>query len=85
MNSISRAVQAAGGKQSDLARILGVTPQAVNQWVQGTRPVPAQHCLAIEQATAGSVSRHDLRPDVFGPAPTDQPAANDPEAPGLAA
>lgn len=80
MKPISLAVEAAGGKQSDLAKVLGVTPQAVNQWVLGTRPVPAQHCLAIEQATAGKVTRHDLRPDVFGPAPANQPAANDDSA-----
>lgn len=72
MNPISRAIDAIGGKQADLAIRLGVTPQAVNQWVQEKRPVPAQHCIAIETATAGAVTRHDLRPDVFG-----APAAND--------
>lgn len=29
---------------------------------------------AIETATAGEVTRHDLRPDVFGPAPADKAA-----------
>lgn len=69
MNPISRAVEAIGGKQADLANVLGVTPQAVNQWIQAKRPVPAQHCIGIEQATNGTVTRHDLRPDVFGPPP----------------
>lgn len=47
-----------------MARLLGVKPQAVNQWAKGRRPIPARHVLAIEAATG--VSRHVLRPDVFG-------------------
>lgn len=31
--------------------------------------VPAEHVRAIEWATGGQVTRHDLRPDVFGAAP----------------
>lgn len=46
-----------------MARRLGVSPQAVNEWKQGNRPVPVVHCLAIEQATEGKVTRRDLRPD----------------------
>lgn len=30
---------------------------------------------AIEQATAGAVTRHDLRPDIFDPAPKRKRAA----------
>ncbi|MBA0360988.1 helix-turn-helix domain-containing protein [Stenotrophomonas maltophilia] len=66
MNAIATAVQRHGSGQAGLARLLGVTPQAVNQWVSGTRPVPSRHVLAIESATG--VSRHLLRPDVFGSA-----------------
>lgn len=62
-SAIARAVRNAGGA-SALARILNVTPGLVSQWVTGRRPVAAIHCLAIEAATA--VSRHELRPDVFG-------------------
>ncbi|WP_121041978.1 transcriptional regulator [Stenotrophomonas rhizophila] len=51
-----------------IGRVCGVSSQAVSQW----KRVPAEHVLAIEAATG--VSRHDLRPDVFGPA-----AANDGE------
>lgn len=65
MDAISRAVEAAGG-QSNLAKALGVTPQQVNQWVLGTRPVPPARCIAIEDATKGAVTRYELRPDVFG-------------------
>jgi DNA-binding transcriptional regulator YdaS (Cro superfamily) len=67
MNSIATAVEKLGAGQAGIARLLGVTPQAVNQWVSGNRPVPPRHVLAIEAATG--VSRHELRPDVFGPAP----------------
>lgn len=36
---------------------------------------PAHHCLAIEEATGGKVTRYQLRPDVFGPAPNGKGAA----------
>ncbi|KAF1016212.1 MAG: hypothetical protein GAK31_01701 [Stenotrophomonas maltophilia] len=72
MNAIAIATEKLGTGQAGIARLLGVTPQAVNQWVSGNRPVPPRHVLAIEGATG--VSRHLLRPDVFGPA-----AANDGE------
>lgn len=65
MKTISDAVQVMGG-QVPLAKLLGVTPGLVSQWVTGRGKVAARHCLAIETATG--VSRHELRPDVFGPA-----------------
>ncbi|AWP80954.1 transcriptional regulator [Bordetella bronchiseptica] len=45
-----------------LAREVGVSPALVYQWRTGRRPVPVEHCAAIERATAGEVSRRDLRP-----------------------
>lgn len=65
MNAISRAVEEVKG-QAALAKALGVTPQQVNQWVLGIRPVPPARCLAIEDATNGVVTRYELRPDIFG-------------------
>jgi DNA-binding transcriptional regulator YdaS (Cro superfamily) len=53
------------GSQSLLAAQLKVTPPTVNQWVKGTRPVPAAYCKAIEQVTNGEVTRSDLRPTDF--------------------
>lgn len=50
-----------------LAKAIGAAPQFVSQWVTGRRPVPPKFALAI--ARIYSVSQHDLRPDVFGPAP----------------
>ena len=72
MNAIAIAIEKHGAGQAGIARLLGVTPQAVNQWVTSNRPVPARHVLTIETATG--VSRHDLRPDVFGPAPEGEAA-----------
>jgi DNA-binding transcriptional regulator YdaS (Cro superfamily) len=38
-----------------------LTPQAISQW----KRVPADRAIDVEAVTG--VSRHDLRPDVFGP------------------
>ena len=72
MDAITDAVSKVPGGQAALARQLGVSPQAVNQWVSGSRPVPPKHALKIESLTG--VSRHALRPDVFGPPPANDDA-----------
>ena len=41
-------------------RGVDITPQAVSQW----RQVPVERVLNVEAITG--VSRHDLRPDVYG-------------------
>lgn len=71
---INRAV-AAFDSQAAFAKTVGVHPAFVSHWVTGRRPVPAKWCIAIEEAVrsvGGDVSRHDLRPDVFGEAPARQ-------------
>lgn len=60
---IEQAIEAVGG-QAVMARLLQVQPAMVSQWATGRRPVAAHHILSIETATG--VSRHALRPDVFG-------------------
>ena len=55
----TKAIEQAGGGAM-LARELGVTRQAVYQW----KLVPPQHVLDVERITG--VSRHQLRPDLFG-------------------
>ena len=62
-NALQAAIERVGS-QVALAAACKVTPQAVNQWVGKGKP-PADKVLAIEAATG--VSRHDLRPDIFGP------------------
>jgi DNA-binding transcriptional regulator YdaS (Cro superfamily) len=68
MNAIERAIKAAGGPTA-LAKSMGFPyPSTVTNWKRaGT--IPPEHCIAVERATAGKVTRYDLRPDVFGPAP----------------
>lgn len=56
------------GNASALARALRIKPPSVAEWRARNR-VPAERCLAIERATNGRVTKHELRPDVFGPAP----------------
>ncbi|NIF85268.1 helix-turn-helix domain-containing protein [Comamonas sp. Tr-654] len=63
MNSISTAAELVGGV-SALARLLGVTPSAVHQWLRGHRPVPAERCPVIERLTNRAVTCEKLRPDV---------------------
>ena len=70
MTAIDRAIEAVGGPSS-LAGKLGVKVNVVTNWRMRGR-APAEYVLAIEAASG--VSRHDLRPDVFGP-----PPANDDE------
>ncbi|MES2787642.1 MAG: YdaS family helix-turn-helix protein [Pseudomonadota bacterium] len=48
--------------QSCFARLIGVRPAVLYQWIKGIRPIPIARCLAIEEATKGEVSRRDLRP-----------------------
>jgi DNA-binding transcriptional regulator YdaS (Cro superfamily) len=48
-----------------------ISSQAVSQWER----VPAARCLVIEAATKSRVTRHDLRPDIYGPPPPRQEAA----------
>jgi len=68
--AIELAVFAAGG-QSALAKKLGLNHQVVQSWVSKNR-VPADRVLAVEAAVNDYVSRYELRPDVYGPFPTEQ-------------
>ncbi|ASL01788.1 transcriptional regulator [Xanthomonas citri] len=62
---LHKAIQAAGSQQR-LAEQLGIRSASISEWKVRGR-VPAERVVAIERETG--VSRHDLRPDVFGPAP----------------
>jgi DNA-binding transcriptional regulator YdaS (Cro superfamily) len=57
-----------GGRRS-LAKDLEISPAYLYQMVTNKRPVAPTRCLAIQAATEGAVTVHDLRPDIFGPAP----------------
>ncbi|MEQ1403861.1 Cro/CI family transcriptional regulator [Neorhizobium sp. Rsf11] len=58
--ALDEAISAVGSA-SELARRLGITPAAVLQWDQ----VPPTRVLAVEEISG--VSRHRLRPDIYGP------------------
>lgn len=62
--SLSKAIDAAGG-QAPLSRALGITYQAIDSWKK--RGVPPSRVLDVERHTG--VSRHELRPDIFGSSP----------------
>jgi DNA-binding transcriptional regulator YdaS (Cro superfamily) len=53
--------------QEAVARILGVSHAQVSRYERGLRQVPADRAVAFEKITG--ISRHVLRPDVFGPPP----------------
>lgn len=59
------ARNAAGGRNADIARLLGITESAVSQW----RLVPPSRAIEIEEKTGGKVTRYEIRPDYFGVAP----------------
>ena len=65
--NLARACETVGGK-AVLAQLIGVTPQAMSQWVSGDRPLPAERCPLIERATRDHgkqvIRCEDLRPDV---------------------
>lgn len=61
---LERAVKLVGG-QSALAKVLGVKQGHVWYWLNGAKRIPAEYCAAVEEATSGAVSKHDLRPDLF--------------------
>ena len=53
------------GGLGKLADALGIRHQAFYSW----KKVPAERVLQFEQATG--ISRHEQRPDIFGPAPAE--------------
>lgn len=55
---LKQALEAAGTGEK-LAGLLGISPQAVSQWVK----IPLNRVFDIEKTTG--VPRHELRPDFF--------------------
>lgn len=69
MNDLLQQAVAIVGSQVRLAAHLGVTVQAVNQVVNGIRPLPARWAIPIEEATGGAITRYQMLPRVFGHGP----------------
>jgi len=66
--AVQRAARLAGGSLSALARLIGLTPQAVQAWTKGGFP-SIESAIRIEEALSGAVTRADLLPHVYGPRP----------------
>lgn len=65
-----------GNSQQKLADKLGVSQGLISQhlaWLAGKKKnaakITAERAIEYETATGGQVTRHDLRPDVFGRRP----------------
>lgn len=54
-----------------LADRLGVNKSTVSRWSRGR--IPAEWVGRVSQETG--ISRHDLRPDIFGPSPSKEKVA----------
>ena len=64
MAALARAVRLLGS-QVKTGRAIGVSPQAVSEVMRRGRRVPAEWCLKLQKATAGAVTAHALRPDLY--------------------
>lgn len=53
------------GSEYAVAEVVGVKQPSVNYILNSGKKVPAEWCLAIERATEGQVTRHELRPDLY--------------------
>lgn len=66
------AIRLAGGVPT-VAKTMDISQPAVHRW-RARGKAPAGRVIDLERATGGRVTRYELRPDVFGPAPTDAAA-----------
>lgn len=55
--------------QEDFAIKLGVSQGLIWQWLDGRTRITAERAVEIEEKTDGEITRHDLRPDLYLPAP----------------
>lgn len=53
------------GSQALVGEACGVRQSAVSECLRNGKRVPAEWCIAIERATAGEVTRNQLRPDLY--------------------
>ena len=60
--SLAEAVRSAGG-QSSFARLISRNQSTVYDWLRLDKPLPAELCATVEEATG--VPRERLRPDIF--------------------
>jgi len=74
------------GRGQALATAIGVPQSFVVKMASGEKQVPAERCVPIERATAGAVTRKDLRPDdwqdIWPELATPQPTTTEPAQAG---
>ncbi len=64
--TFKQMLRESGVTPTKLAAELGIHKSQMTRWSQ--TQVPAERVLDVERITG--ISRHDLRPDVFGPTPS---------------
>ncbi|WP_421655067.1 transcriptional regulator [Microbulbifer harenosus] len=57
------------GTQTKAAKAIGVSQPAISWLLRGKQGINPLNAIKAEEATGGAVTRCELRPDVFGPAP----------------
>lgn len=68
MDKFTEWLKAERGRASRLAESLNIKPGAISQWDR----VPAERVGDVSRATG--IPPQVLRPDIFGPAPAQEPA-----------
>ena len=71
---LEKAIKIAGS-QARLAEAIGLSQQGVSYLLNGAPTISAEISIAIDRLTNGEVSKEELRPDIFGPAPVKTEAA----------
>jgi len=76
-SALALAVRKAGS-QSAFGRLVGKRQSSVREWLKSGL-LPPEHVLTIEAETG--ISRHDLRPDIYGEPSAEPHQARDPAMP----
>ncbi|TAL90934.1 MAG: helix-turn-helix domain-containing protein [Candidimonas sp.] len=63
MNAIARYLNDTGMSQTDFAKLAGISPGMVWQYIKDLRPVSEKVCVRIELLTKGSLTRQAMRPN----------------------
>jgi DNA-binding transcriptional regulator YdaS (Cro superfamily) len=57
-----------GISAAELGRRLNISRAQIHRYLTGRRRITAERAVQIEHVTEGNVTRHELRPDLFGKA-----------------
>ena len=71
MNAIFLYRKKNGLSQAAFAKLIGIRQTAVSNYENEIRKPNFKMAITIERVTMGQITRYELRPDVFGPAPDD--------------